>query len=253
MNNIIIEKAGYILDLNERYGYLETIYLEMINHKNRLVNNPAPNQSKLPGILGLIAPKNPVKSIDLKPVAKSIKNEMNKTKDLILLYEIEKTAFEKETNKAVQYIVDVKYLVLISNNSRSALKQMNLRPLKHFNSIEFSDMINDLISKVQEQKQVQPGNKIKWLISVQALGVLLKDMALKGYIDYPKNLNGEMLNSDFAKQISYGFDYEGNNLNTLCKALSDTEFSISFKNADKLKSLPHSKTLAHSPNKKNKH
>lgn len=66
--------------------------------------------------------------------------------------------------------------------------------------------IQQLVNELKEAKYVNP--KIKWNGKKTHIGYILGILAQKGYVDAPKNKNGEINHSAFARLIKQNFDVD---------------------------------------------
>ena len=66
--------------------------------------------------------------------------------------------------------------------------------------------IQQMLNALKEEKQVNP--RIKWSGKKTHIGYILGNLALNGFIDAPKNKNGEINFTTYAKLIKQNFEVE---------------------------------------------
>lgn len=89
-------------------------------------------------------------------------------------------------------------------------KTLSFMPLSLFNIghsfIVQLTKIQKIVNDLKEEKQVNP--RIKWSGKKTHIGYILGNLALNGFIDAPKNKNGEINFTAFAKLIKQNFDVD---------------------------------------------
>ena len=94
--------------------------------------------------------------------------------------------------------------------------------------------IQQMLNALKEEKQVNP--RIKWSGKKTHIGYILGNLALNGFIDAPKNKNGEINFTTYAKLIKQNFEVEVDQ-DTLRKYLNpeDDKYEENKKSFDKAK------------------
>ncbi|WP_125910718.1 hypothetical protein [Bacteroides timonensis] len=82
-----------------------------------------------------------------------------------------------------------------------------------------------------------------WAGKVSNLGYIMGLLAENGYIDAPRKRDGEINYNEYARQISNVFNFEGNNVGTLAKALNVDNNNMNNDSKD-LFNIPHVKDIS---------
>lgn len=108
--------------------------------------------------------------------------------------------------------------------------------------ISFAQYLNEEIKKENETVILESEKPIKWTGKAAHLGYIMGQLADLGYIDAPKKKSGDINYNEFARQITKVFDFEGNNIATLAKMLSEDGNTMETHNRDKIQ-IPHIKDI----------
>lgn len=112
---------------------------------------------------------------------------------------------------------------------------------RYIGLIKFAQKLDN---ELNDEKNHNPNTQqpIKWIGKTAHLGYYMNLFAELGYIDAPKKKDGEINYNEFARQLAKTFDFDGNNIGTLAKALSPESNNMGIDNKDKI-NIPHLKDL----------
>lgn len=95
----------------------------------------------------------------------------------------------------------------------------------------------------EEGNNIEIGKPLIWGGKVANLGYIMGLLADNGYIDAPRKRDGEINYNEFARKISNAFDFDGNNIGTLAKALNIENNNMNNDSKDLFK-IPHIKSIS---------
>ena len=173
----------------------------------------------------------------------SIVDDNPETQDL-------QTIYQEKTNDN-EFEVDDKIYELINNSDFKKVESLYCPTALYYRSKTLSFLpfslfhigykfvlelikIQRIVNDLKEEKQVNP--RIKWSGKKTHIGYILGNLALNGFIDAPKNKNGEINFTAYAKLIKQNFEVEVDQ-DTLRKYLNpeDDKYEENKKSFDKAK------------------
>jgi hypothetical protein len=149
-------------------------------------------------------------------------------------FELDDKIFKLISNSNFKKVESIYYLGALYERSRA----LSFIPLSIFNIghnfVVQLMKIQQIVQDLKEEKSVNP--KINWVGKKTHIGYILGNLALNGFIDAPKNKNGEINYTAYAKLIKQNFNAEITE-DSLRKYLNpeDDKFEENKKSFDKAK------------------
>lgn len=184
--------------------------------------------------------------------------------------ENERKAIDWEINHTYKYMMDLLTLklessaidekIIISNEINYHLKeiQKTLNDVHHavINGYLTSNFIGlgcyvggikfakDAQKMIEDLEEIEHAEKpLRWMGKTANLGYIMGLLADNGYIDAPKKRDGEINYNEFARRLGKIFEFDGNNISTLSKALNIDSNNMEYKNKDLFR-IPHIKEIS---------